>query len=372
MIHRHSAEQVQAYYDSPALNNTIIKEIIDPYKGMEHVVANFDSLMRKEDEPYYEEQEHYLIGSAVDGYFSYGEEVHNSKYFFSNLRKKPGPSSMSILKMVFDMVKATNKVEDILEPSHYREQFYNAIEAHQYFNNRRKDKWEDDTRYGTVIKDNGVPYWNTLIEAGDRIILSETQNTLINSIINSFANHPHTAWIFEDSADIHIIYQMPLYFKYSGIDCKVLPDIMIVNHKKKMFFRLDMKTFGKFITKFRENVKKLRYDVQGAWYELGILANIPRISALVGKDISGYYKPDFAFIAESTKKPGTPLIFPMTKGLLQIGEQGSSALNLQGYKQAVAIYKHWMDKQFSLEAIAKDINGLFHINENFEYNNPII
>ncbi len=65
MIYRHTDEQLQAYFDSPAINQSPLKIIIDPNGGIEKFVEQLDALVSNEDD-FYDEKKHFIIGKAVD------------------------------------------------------------------------------------------------------------------------------------------------------------------------------------------------------------------------------------------------------------------------------------------------------------------
>lgn len=375
MIYRQTKEQIQAQYtDSTDLNQSSIKIIID--EGMEAFLVKADQILHQEEQLYYEEKEHFIVGHAVDDYTSLGKEYYENNYYFSKLLKKPGATGMSVIKMVFDMVKprGLQNIEPLL---HYREQIYQAIEEHKYYNDRRKEKWEDDTRYTQLLsvktgstKEN--TYWQDLIEAGDRQILSDMQNSITSTIINSWFTHPNTARFFTDGPNVDIIYQFPVFFTYKGVKCRGLIDHIYIDHTNKFIFVLDEKTIGDYITRFNVSMYKRRYDIQGSFYSYGFTHedNLQRLCDLIGKSTNGYKIISFAFIVESTKKPGTPLIFPLNDKLIEQGQFGDGA-DLLGWDQGIQIYKEWQENEFDINKVYGKNNGIVFIDETFNYVNKL-
>lgn len=375
MIFRQLKEVIQGYTDSTYLNQSSIKEILSG--GMEAFIANADYLLHQEEKMYYEEKEHFLIGSAVDAYLSFGPEYYNSSYYFSNLPKKPTATCLSVIKMVFDMIRARNHtpIEPLL---HYKEQIYYAIEEHGYYKERRKDKWEEDTRYTQLLNvKSGAKveeqYWQDLIIAGDRQILSEMQNTTTKAIINSFLYHPHTRKFFTDTNySVDIVFQFPIYFTYDGVQCKGLIDHIFIDHNPRKIFILDEKTIGNYITRFNRQMERLRYDIQGSFYSYGMkqTQNIKALEQLIGKTLSNYTFVNFAFIVESTKRPGTPLIFPMSDKMIEQGQIGDGH-GLLGWNQGIQIYKEWEKNGFDINKVYGQNNGIVFMDETFNYVNKL-
>lgn len=128
----------------------------------------------------------------------------------------------------------------------------------------------------------------------------------------------------------------------------------------------DIKTFGDYILKFNQQIRALRYDVQGSFYVHGIKACIMQLEKLIGRSLEGYSISSFAFITESTKAPGTPLIFPLTNELLLQGQYGDGKYKL-GWKQAMDTYIAWKRQDFKIENMFADTNGVVFVNEEYDY-----
>lgn len=374
MIYRTSQEKIDEYYQKTSLNQSSIKTIIS--RGVQTYLENQGAISGVEDtDLYYEEKEHFLIGSAVDCYLTQGEQCYLNRYYFSNVGK-PGDSVMSIVKQTYDSVTSNNGFgifQKLPNLSDFKAEIWAACNANNYYMNRRKDNWEDDGRIATVLKTkHAEDYFTCLREAGLRTVLSETQNMIINSILNTFTTHPFTSALFTDGPDEDIIYQLPIYFLCNGVYCKVLLDELKINHATKTMYPLDFKTMGDYITKFRHNFKTRRYDIQGSFYSEGVMSPEGKetISAIVGKDVSDYRVAKFAFVVESSKFPGTPLIFPMSESLLQVGRRGN-ADDLLGWEQGIDLYNIWSEKGFSLDAIHEDNKGVVFIDSDFSYRSKI-
>jgi hypothetical protein len=367
MIYRHSDEDIDNYYERAALNQSSLKVIIED--GMQAFLMQQDKLIRQE-ELYYEEKEHFIVGSAVDYCITSGEEKFKQKYHFSTLTKKPKDKGLSIIHMVFDRVKEKNKgtSEGIWEFTNYLEDIYLACNDQSFYNNRRKVDWREDVRYKELIKANAEPYWQELIDAGDKIILTDSMYEVVKGISNSFLQHRHTSQLLNPSNQrIDTIYQMPLYFEVDGIPCKALPDIIRIDHSTRRISIIDIKTTRELVTKFNIVVKKRRYDLQGAFYLRAAKACLTQIATLIGQHLVDYTFANPAFIVESKLSWGTPLVFPMTNTLFDIGVAGDESS--YGYTQGIAMFKEWSNKDFSLDKIVEGSNGVVFLDGNYEYTN---
>jgi hypothetical protein len=367
MIYRISDERIAEYYATDAINQSALKAIIKD--GVQCFLANKEGLLQRENELYYEEKEHFLIGSAVDYFITAAEQRYNAKYHFSRLDKKPKDTPLSIIHQVFDKIKAkhTGTIDGIWEFDMYLEEIYDACNEHKYFMNRKKTTYQEDTRFKELLKSNAKAYWEELKQAGNKIILSDAQNQKINTMTNSLLYHPFTRGLFRDGDGIDIIFQMPIYFYIDGVKCKALLDELYINHNTKLIIPLDIKTTKEHISNFNKDIKYRRYDVQASFYSNAIKQRLNLISEEIGKDIMDYTVDKFGFIAESTTSPGTPLKFPLSSKLLDIGRNGDSEEGILGWRQALDLYITWNDADFKLDKILKESNGVLFVDENYDY-----
>lgn len=365
MIYRHSDEHIQEYYERIGINQSSLKLLLS--EGVQAFQMQFQQMM-KQDDLYYEEKQHFIIGSAVDCYITQGEDCFNERYFSSKLKKKPAEKPMSIVKLTFDTVTANDGIPSELI-SNYPEILWNACNLHEFYMNRAKPTWQEDNRVTNMLKDGLCQaYWSELIEARGKQILSDEQYMLINSIILSLTTHNHTRDLFKDSPTKDIIYQLPLYFEVENVDCKVLVDMVIIDHENKRIMPIDLKTLGDFVLNFPKSVYKRRYDIQGSFYHEGISHSLNIIEDIIGgKPLNNYQISNFAFIAESTIKPGTPMIFVLDDDIMRVGSEGSEDGKLLGWTHAIDLFKAWSNVEYSLEEMFNSTNGVVWINKDFQY-----
>lgn len=397
MIYRHTDEQIQDYFDSPAINQSGLKIIIDSKKGIEYFADNMQQLLGQED-LYYEEKTHFIIGNGVDCIISQGIENFKNKYYYSNLVKKPSDAVKSIINMVFDRVISQGvTVEEILPFISYKQEIYEAANEHAYFpkraaptekqlkdedeackkalakgevcNKKTPQEWVLEDNRWTSMK-NAEEYWQNLKEANGKQVLSDYEYNTINKIVLSFTTHRFTKELFKDSEDIDIVYQMPIFWTYLGEDCKGMLDHIIIDHKAKRIKPIDEKTMGDYITRFGNACKIRRYDLQGSFYQYGLSQNLEYLSNILNKDVTEYTIAPFAFIAESTIKSGVPLIFPMTEELSRNGLEGDGRYTL-GWFQAMQIYKEWKAMNYSVEEKYDKTNGIVWLDGNYQLKEPV-
>jgi len=371
---RHTEAQVASYHADPRMKQSGLKIIAQ--EGIQAFLRKMEEALREEE--WYSEKEHFKIGKAVDFSLSQGEDQFYHAYHFSNAATTPSGAVLSITRKVFEwaLIRKEGQANRIDGFDQYRDLIYeacNTVETMRdgkletgYYMKRAAPIWEEDTRWLTVAKNGGTDYFGELIENYGKVILSEEEGDIIVKVVNSFKSHPHTSRFFLEEEGVDIVYQMPLFFDYEGVACKILPDMMRIDHNARKVYPFDFKTHGGDILSFILALRARRYDIQGSFYNYGIWKNLATISNLIGKDIEGYRMASFAFLCESTKYPGTPMVFVMTDDMMTQGVSGDGK-KLMGWNQAMARYNLWRRHEFSLENRFAETNGVVFMDQFFEY-----
>lgn len=377
MIYRTPSEKIKEYYDTMGINQSALKVILK--QGVEAFVHDKEEIL-KTDEHYYEEKEHFIIGKGVDCLITEGEDAFKAQFHYNELLKKPSEKPMAIVKMVYDIV------EDRSKPlSTYKEKLYEAMNTVGFYNNTAKPTWQEDgARLERMLKDGlCAAYWEDLLKAQGKQILAKEQYDCINNIHMSLITHPHTSYLFHpleyQNSHMDIIYQLPIYWTEEvnlgsmdgeddeiQEDCKCLIDVLIINHEKKTVAPIDIKTTRDFVTRFNKHVEWKRYDIQAAYYTWALQGNLVKINEIVGREIADYKIENFAFVVESSNYPGTPLIFPLTDTLIDIGTDGDIDGEKEGWVQALGYYARFKKYNFSVKELVEKDGGIVWINDEFK------
>lgn len=315
MIQLGKKEVIDTYYQSPALNQSLLKT----------VVYNSDFLknnVKEESLLYYEEKEHFVVGNGVDCYICQGEEVFENTHYVSKLKTKPSDAVMSIVHYAvkqFNHYNPETTLEDLAKVDFTDCQSFiiDAINAQKY---RADQNWGMDAKVKNVIKD-GEAYFKEVILTKNKQILSKEEYDTIDSIVKNLKEHPNTANYFVDfDNNLLILFQKALYFKHRGIDCKALLDMVIVDEKNKTVSIIDIKTLGDYTNNFLSSLRRRRYDIQLAFYMLAVKYCFP-----------DYRIKEVSFLVESTLKQGNPLVYTMSDQLIDIAINGrKSSLSPNG------------------------------------------
>lgn len=312
-------EEITAYFESDRMSQSLLKKMLKGPRAFKEASQDAEGK-----ELHYNENASFVIGSGIDDMLTGGSELFESLYYVSQIEKKPTPVEMSICHSVFDkIVEHTNEMPEgpIAE---YPQIILDAAVEHVW-----QPNWKAETRI-TKLGDALVEYFEDLKRAYGKQIISQNEKTAIYDIVMSLRTNDLTKQYFdhslyENSSEVDIYYQLPIYFTYRGIESKVLLDILVVVHRPDgscVFIPLDIKSTFNDTHDFIIALKSYRYDIQGAWY-----SNALNFWALQ-QGITTYEIQNFKFIVESTSYIGTPLVYQMTDQLMDIGRSGRKTVSL--------------------------------------------
>lgn len=182
-----------------------------------------------------------------------------------------------------------------------------------------------DTKYNKLKE--YAEYFN-LKKSGKKIVSQQDWQDAVD-MYNIFRTSENTKELFgtQDTEDIEYIYQAQFKVPYrtdSGkdIEIKVMPDLMVVNHKDKTIQLVDLKTSSVPGWSFAENFIKFRYDIQAQLYSDVVSIIISHNSDYVDYTILPYI---FADISRSDK-------IPVTYVYNQYDDSQSEGLSFKGYQ----------------------------------------
>ena len=323
-----SREEVQAYFDSPRLNQSAGKALF-------HGLENYLSVISDDGEQdYYKEKGHFVKGSAVDMKLTGNGGDYESYHHISRIEKKPTDVLMKVAHKVMETVKEYAETEEV-SLSAYLADNGNSLEDYQNEllsvcrDIGYQPNWKDETLIKNVTRDLDE-YFKDILEADGKQVLSQEEAFLADDIVMSLTTNELTKRYFdrEEQAkdpDLDVYYQKIIYFEYKGVECKAMLDIVIVHKKDGVpvaILPVDVKTMAGLTLDFDKALKIRRYDVQAAWYTLALLKEFGNAEDH-SKDPSIL---PFRFIVESTTHVGNPLVYEMDNSLLFMGAFGRPEL----------------------------------------------
>jgi len=119
---------------------------------------------------------------------------------------------------------------------------------------------------------------------------------------------------------LEIIYQMDIAFDIEGVQCKALPDIVVINHAAKVINVYDLKTTSSYDQNVMGSMVKFGYDLQAAWYTIGVQA-----LTFSGQKYEDYIvADDFGFIFIDTHLMNAPVNILMPESDLRSAINGGT------------------------------------------------
>jgi hypothetical protein len=304
----------------------------------------------EESELFYEEKTHLLIGTAVDMLITESKDAFEAMFYVSRA-EKPSDAVMSIVQEVF--AKVVDKTR-AFTAENYGTEILEAANSHEFATN-----WKAETRVKNLIE-KGHEYWSDLYLAQGKSILSGEEMDIAEAIHDSLLTSDNTSKYLTmmGGEGVEVEFQYPVFFTYRGHECKMLLDQVIIDHNKKQIQPIDAKSTGRATLQFPGEMKKFRYDIQAAFYTLGLQITFPDYDVL-----------PFKFIVETTKAgaQGKPLVYTCTRDLLKIGRWGRGAViheeqrllqrQTSGFEQALNLYEWYVENGFNTEKIVAECNG---------------
>lgn len=337
---------ITAYFESDALSQSTLKGLLKGFDG---------HMAEQSKEAPATDPEHFIIGSAVDCILTGEHGEFNKQYYTSTLEKKPSEAEVAIIQQVFDELDANDVTVD-LPLEGYLEMLVVAIQDQGWYNGKPGDK-----RINNLI-DKGSPYFEDLKNGQGKQIISGEQANKIDTIVNSLKTNRRTKRFFDRKGQSQFpsthefYYQLPIYFKYKGHDCKALLDLVVVIRDEEgniqKIHPYDLKTMHGNNKYFLSSLKQRRYDIQAVWYTNALEVYF---------DVSRELIMPFTFIVESTSFVGRPLIFELTPDLLKIGQEGRPAVSI------IDTNLYDGSKDVTQVQLIKPIQGIDQLMEDYEY-----
>jgi hypothetical protein len=344
-----TAEQIQQYFDSPALNQSTLKNLSNG------LMPFLDSINKKYD------SDSLTKGSIVDTILTGEEDSFEKQYYVSTLVKLPSEVEQNIVKNVYEAL-ILDKAE-IKELEDYPNLILRACGIFNWQKN-----WSEPVKINKIIEA-GKEYFRELKLSANKKIISTNIKDITDAVVDSLKMNPTTSTFFDretfkKSKNVDVYYQVPIYFTYKGVECKALPDILIVDKVNKKVFLYDLKTMSGYTLDFYANFKSFRYGFQAAWYYIA-LKNFPLF-----KDYA--ISSEVSFIVESTTNIGQPLIYTLYSNTLMRYKEGvKDYITPNGYRvkgekgidELIETYKKYQEQGWQTDLTVQKYNGRFTIDD---------
>jgi len=172
------------------------------------------------------------------------------------------------------------------------------------------------------IKEECQEYYNIMYSAGNKKIISTETYSQVTAAVRALKENEATKQYFapDDPFDdsLQKFYQLKFKMPYEGFELRCMCDEIIVDHKTKTIYPIDLKTSSHTEWDFFRSFVQWRYDIQARLYWRIIKYNLDQHPEL----FNGYKLEDYTFIVvnKTTLLPLTWVFKDTTRtGLLTYG-----------------------------------------------------
>ena len=119
------------------------------------------------------------------------------------------------------------------------------------------------------IKESCSEYYSLLTLAGDRTVLSQNDYADVMACVDELRTNSVTKPFFSINpfdTDIEKVFQLKFRAEFQGIPVRCMFDEIIVDHKNKLIYPIDLKTTGHPEEEFENSFVQWRYDIQAKLY----------------------------------------------------------------------------------------------------------
>jgi hypothetical protein len=311
-----------------------------------------------------ERSSHLIIGSAVDIFYS-GAILEDYMEILpvNSTDLKLTPSEIILVSNIHNKY-GKRGYEDFIDSG-----IVNDLDIYKDFMTSMKIETKIEKVKSSESIKNYLNFTN--INKGKEYIFNDELTTARN-VCESLHKNINLDIMLDDNKNYVFYFQLPLKFELYGEKCKALLDLVICElddyNKVVKFIPFDLKTTGSHVMEFSKSVRKFRYDIQAAFYELALYdkntifpEDFPKIDEKAFENKSNFY-----FIVESTEFTGFPKIFTLSSEMIEDAKKGYESKN--GIEWLMACYNY---EKFNLHSKKEYIevlnNGIITINSNGRY-----
>ena len=251
------------------------------------------------------ESDAFRIGSAFDALMFQTADEWNERYYVATTTPPTG--------MMVGMVEAAINIK-LADPFGDVDVADLAFEASDYKPSYKKTALTQFETFNDYINERCENDGKVCISQEEYDMLSRMKmNCLIDSsALRFFIRNAHP--------DLELKFQVPVFWEQSGVTCKALLDIVLVDHAEKKIYPVDLKTTSSSIYHFASSFIKYKYYLQASMYTAAV-------EELFVNEISeGYTVENFKFIVVGTTGRNDVLTYTVSDADLQAGDYGYTDL----------------------------------------------
>lgn len=247
----------------------------------------------------------FRIGSAFDALMFQSADEWNERYYVATATPPTG--------MMESMVEAAINIK-LADPFGDVDVAELAFEASDYKPSYKKTALKQFETFNDYI--------NERCENDGKVCISQQEYEMMSKMkVNCLTDSSAMKFFIKDvHPDLELKFQVPVFWEQSGLTCKALLDIVLVDHAKKKIYPVDLKTTSSSVYHFASSFIKYKYYLQASMYTAAI-------EELFVNEISeGYTVENFKFIVVGTTGRNDVLTYTVSDEDLQAGDYGYTDL----------------------------------------------
>ncbi len=250
----------EEYFEYDAVSRSLLMKLL------KHPKHAKDMIEGKEEEI----SEALLFGDAFDTLMFDGREAFEEKFHVMKYTN-PFTDGRTLIG------KYTKKCMELIEsgessvPSVYNE-------AYEYVKTKTSDY---NNLFDLFRENNGMEFMEEFELSTEQPCLTEEQYNSIIALKYQLLDNPFTQQYFieepvkgQDTYDVgndrELIFQKVITWEYKGLECKIMVDIIELDHDLKTIKPIDLKTTSTKDHRYDGTLAKYNYPYQGAFYTIGL------------------------------------------------------------------------------------------------------
>jgi len=280
-----------------------------------------------------------IFGSLVDD-MCFEPGIVQGKYYEGLIAKSPSGNPKVMVDELIRRLESNMTKNPFVKPklpstnlADYKAELKGIAKANNFYKS-----YNDEKMMAAVLKA-GKLYFKGKLESKGKIFVNKAMWDKAVITAYTLKTHPFSRKYFDRSpAHIEIFYQYKFIVKVEGEMTKGMLDCVLVDHKAKIIYPVDLKTGEAPVEHFDQVMLTHKYYIQAALYR-SALQNIVKEDP----DLNGYTIAEFEFLYISKENETKPLIWVVPEELHEASMNGFFDVYGFAHKGVKELLKYYYD-----------------------------
>ena len=203
-------------------------------------------------------------------------------------------------------------------------------------------KYDDTKVLNTILIDKNENYFRDKINSIGKVHVKDEMYEMAIEAATTLKTNDYTNIYFQDDdSELQTFYQFKTVQKVYGHRVKCMLDCLVVDHKNKVLYPVDLKTGESPADMFDEVFLLHKYYLQGGLYRQALVEIVKK-----DPDLKGYRVASFDFVYLSKMNVYKPLVFNMPLSLHKASWNGFTdrfGFEHKGLNELLKLYEDWTE-----------------------------